>query len=57
MGKRFTLNLLRYMEMLRGFLTEITTTTVIVAALYKGGCTIHSLLGLVVEEKDNEEKN
>lgn len=41
-GKTYTLNLLRDMEMSRGFLTEIAATTRIAAALYKGGRTLHS---------------
>lgn len=53
-GKTYTLNVLRDMAMSRGFLAEITATTGIAAALYKGGRTLHSLLGLGVDDKDDE---
>lgn len=43
--------------MSRGFLTEITATTGIPAALYHAGRTLHSFIGPVVHYKDNDEKN
>jgi PIF1-like helicase/Helitron helicase-like domain at N-terminus len=51
-GKTFLLTTLRQMVQSDGMLCAITATTGIAASLYTGGRTLHSLLGLGVQESD-----
>lgn len=52
-----TMGLVRQFYMSRGFLSEITATTVIAASLCNGGRTFHSVLGLFVDDNENDESS
>lgn len=54
-GKTYTLNILREYAETIGNVVEIAATTGIAATLYKGGRTVHSLLGLGIDDKDSSD--
>lgn len=51
-GKTYMLHLLRQMAEHKGLIVQITATTGIAASLYEDGRTLHSLLGIRVDDKD-----
>ena len=55
-GKTYLLSLLRDMARSKAMLVEISATTGIAASLYEGGRTLHSLLGLEIDDKDSSER-
>ena len=56
-GKTYLLSVLRDMLEAEGMFAEICATTGIAAKLYRGGRTLHSLLGLGVEDKDASDQH
>ena len=56
-GKTYLLPALRDMVEAEGMFAEICATTGIAAKLYRGGCTLHSLLRLGVEDKDSSDQH
>jgi PIF1-like helicase len=55
-GKTFLINTLRKRLHSQNILTSITATTGIAAALYEGGRTLHSLLGLGAQDNNELDK-
>ena len=56
-GKRYLLSILRDMVEAEGMFAEICATSGIAAKLYRGGRTLHSLLGLGVEDRDASDQH
>jgi len=56
-GKTYLLSLLRDMAESKGMLVEITATTGKAASLYRGGRTLHSLPGLVIDDRESTERH